>query len=106
MGDFNAPENSPAITVLTQGAGFIDTFRVVNPGIVGETVWQQVYVTRPTAFRRVDYVFLALGSDLPMHVFSSRVVLNTPKQQLDGRVLWPSDHYGVFTEFHIAPRPE
>lgn len=102
MGDFNAPENSPAITLLTRGAGFIDTFRTVNPRVVGETVWQHVYATRPTVFRRVDYVFFAPGTDIPMHVRSSRVVLNTPKQRQDGRVLWPSDHYGVFTEFHMT----
>jgi endonuclease/exonuclease/phosphatase family metal-dependent hydrolase len=106
MGDFNAPEDSPAITVLTEGAGFIDAFRAVNPRVVGETVWQQVYATRPTVFRRVDYLFLAPRPDLPMHVFSSRVVLNTPKQQPDGRVLWPSDHYGVFAEVQIAPRSD
>lgn len=106
MGDFNAPEDSPAITALTQKAGFIDTFRLMNPKEAGRTVWQRVDVAHSTVFRRVDYVFLAPGPTIPMRVSASRVVLNTPKQQLGGRVLWPSDHYGVFTEFHIAARVE
>ncbi|MGE0680346.1 MAG: endonuclease/exonuclease/phosphatase family protein [Candidatus Binatia bacterium] len=104
MGDFNAPEDSPTIAVLTQGAGFVDTFRLMNPKEAGKTVWQRVDVTYSTVFRRVDYVFLAPRPDLPMRVASSRVVLNTPRQQGGGRVLWPSDHYGVFTEVQITPR--
>lgn len=106
MGDFNAPEDSPAMTALTQGAGFIDTFRVVNPAVAGRTVWQQVNAAQPTVFRRVDYVLLAPGREIPGRVLASRVVLNTPQQLPDGQVLWPSDHYGVFTEVQLESRPE
>jgi endonuclease/exonuclease/phosphatase family metal-dependent hydrolase len=98
MGDFNAWENSPAITALTQQAGLIDTFRQANPTDAGLTVWQWVYAPRSTAFRRVDYLFLAPGQKVPGKVVSSRVVLNTPHRLPDGRTLWPSDHYGVLTE--------
>ena len=106
MGDFNAPEDSPAITTLTQGAGFVDTFRLVNPEIAGRTVWQRVDATQPTVFRRVDYLFLAPGWKIPGRVLASRVVLNTPRKLRDGRVLWPSDHYGVLTEVQIQERAE
>jgi len=40
MGDFNATEESPTITRLTQESGFVDAFRAANPGVVGPTVWQ------------------------------------------------------------------
>lgn len=106
MGDFNAPEDSPAITALTQGAGFVDAFRIVNPGVAGQTVWQQVDAPHPTVFRRVDYLFLAPGREVPGRVLSSRVVLNTPRRLVDGRTLWPSDHYGVLTEVQIEARTE
>ena len=106
MGDFNAAEDSPAITALTRGAGFVDAFRLMNPGAAGRTVWQRVNVPHPTVFRRVDYLFLAPGKEVPGRVLSSRVVLNTPRQLSDGRVLWPSDHYGVLTEVQIEARTE
>lgn len=105
MGDLNATENSPAITLLTEEAGFIDTFRVANPTAPGLTVWQWVYAPRPTVFRRVDYVFLLPGRDFPGKVLSSRVILNAPRRLQDGKVLWPSDHYGVLAEVAVFPPP-
>jgi len=102
MGDFNATENSPPIAVLTQ-AGFVDTFRVVNPTAPGLTVWQRVTVPRSTVSRRVDYLFLLPGKDFSGRVLSSRVVLNTPQYFPDGTALWPSDHYGVLTEVELLP---
>jgi len=106
MGDFNASEDSPAITALTQGGGFVDAFRLVNPGVAGLTVWQRVDAVHPTVFRRVDYLFIAPGREIPARVLSSRVVLNTPRRMEDGRALWPSDHYGVLTEVQIAAQAE
>jgi endonuclease/exonuclease/phosphatase family metal-dependent hydrolase len=103
MGDFNATESSPAITALTRQAGFVDTFRIANPNTPGLTVWQWVYAPRPTAFRRVDYLFLLPGTDFPGKVLNSRLVLNTPRHFADGYVLWPSDHYGVLTEVEFFP---
>ena len=103
MGDFNATEHSPAITALTQEAGFIDTFRVANPTAPGLTVWQWVYAPRPMAFRRVDYLFLLPGTDFPGKVLNSQLVLNVPGHLRDGQVLWPSDHYGVLTEVELFP---
>jgi endonuclease/exonuclease/phosphatase family metal-dependent hydrolase len=103
MGDFNAPEDSPAVGVLREKAGLVDTFRIMNPNSPGLTVWQWVYASRPTVFRRVDYIFLQPGSDFPGRVLSSRVILNTPHHLPDGKVLWPSDHYGVMTEVEVFP---
>jgi endonuclease/exonuclease/phosphatase family metal-dependent hydrolase len=103
MGDFNATESSPAITTLTRKAGFVDTFRAVNPTAPGLTVWQWVYAPRPTAFRRVDYLFLLPGADFPGKVLNSRLVLDVPRRFQDGQVLWPSDHYGVLTEVELFP---
>jgi len=103
MGDFNAPEGTPAITALTKEAGFVDTFRAANPTAPGATVWQRVYSPRPTAFRRVDYLFLLPGTDFPGKVRSSRVVLDVPQHFQDGQVLWPSDHYGVLSEVEVFP---
>jgi len=101
MGDFNAPESSPAIAVLTEDAAFTDAFRTANPAAPGMTVWQQVYSAGPTVRRRVDYVFLAPGTEVAGRVLGSRVVLDRPGQLPDGRVLWPSDHYGVLAEVEV-----
>jgi endonuclease/exonuclease/phosphatase family metal-dependent hydrolase len=105
MGDFNATENSPAMTALVNGTGLIDTFRAANPTAPGLTVWQWVYAPIPTVFRRVDYLLLLPGQDFPGRVLSSRVVLNTPRRFPDGKVLWPSDHYGVLAEVEVFSPP-
>ncbi len=103
VGDFNAVEDSASITFLTQESGFIDTFRQANPLAFGPTVWQWVYTSKAMASRRVDYVFLVPGKDIPGRVLSSRVILNSPRSLEDGEVLWPSDHYGVLTEVEVVP---
>ncbi|HEV8675877.1 MAG TPA: endonuclease/exonuclease/phosphatase family protein [Methylomirabilota bacterium] len=103
MGDFNAGETSPGILALTNGAGFVDAFRTANPGVPGLTVWQRVTAPRPTVFRRVDYLFLLPGTEVPGRVVGSRVVLDAPRQLPGGRVLWPSDHYGVLAELEVLP---
>ncbi len=103
MGDLNATEDSAAITILTQGAGFLDAFRIANPTAPGPTVWQRVDVAAPMARHRVDYILVAPGHAFPGRVRESRVVLDAPRPLPDSRVLWPSDHYGVFAEVNIFP---
>ncbi len=105
MGDFNAVETSPAIRLLTNDAGLIDTFRLKNPTDTGATVWQRVNNPQPMVSRRVDYLFLLPGTALPGHVRSSRVVLNAPRLLSDGRTLWPSDHHAVLSEIELSPLP-
>jgi len=58
-----------------------------------------VWLERPFASRRVDFILLAPGANTRGRVVASRVVLNQPSTQ--GRVLWPSDHYGVLSEVAI-----
>jgi endonuclease/exonuclease/phosphatase family metal-dependent hydrolase len=106
MGDFNATESSPGIQTLTNGAGFVDTFRVANPDAPGLTVWQRVTAPHPTVRRRVDYVFMLPGTQVPGRVVGSRVVLDAPRQLAEGKVLWPSDHYGVLSELEVIPSGE
>jgi exonuclease III len=101
MGDFNALEHTPAIMHLTQKAGLIDTFRLVNPTTPGLTVWQRVNASAPTVRRRVDYVFLLPGKAFPGRVRASQVILNAPQLLPDGRTLWPSDHFGVLSEVEV-----
>jgi endonuclease/exonuclease/phosphatase family metal-dependent hydrolase len=103
MGDFNATEDSPGVTALTLGGGFVDAFRAVNPTAPGLTVWQRVDAPVATVFRRVDYVFVLPGTSVPGHVRASRVVLDSPRRLADGKVLWPSDHYGVLAEIEVFP---
>jgi endonuclease/exonuclease/phosphatase family metal-dependent hydrolase len=103
MGDFNATETSPAVRLLTEEAGLIDTFRLKNPSAAGATVWQRVNHPQPMASRRVDYLFVLPGTTLPGDIRSSRVVLNSPRRLPDGRMLWPSDHYAVLSEIELAP---
>jgi endonuclease/exonuclease/phosphatase family metal-dependent hydrolase len=107
MGDFNAAEGSAAIAGLTGRVGLIDVFRTANPAEPGFTVWQRIEAPAPTVFRRVDYVLLLPGTAFPGRIRASRVVLDTPRRLPDGRVLWPSDHYGVLADIEMFPdRPD
>jgi endonuclease/exonuclease/phosphatase family metal-dependent hydrolase len=103
MGDFNAAEGSPALMALRERADFVDTFRATHPTLPGSTVWQRVDAATPTVHRRVDYIFLVPGERYHGKVLSSDVVLNRPRRFEGGRVLWPSDHYGVLTELTVFP---
>jgi len=105
MGDFNNVETSAVIRALTEEAGFVDTYRRANPGARGVTVWQRVDAPVATASRRVDYVFLVPGLRVAGGIRASRVILDTPHRFADGSVLWPSDHYGVFTEVELDDSP-
>ena len=68
-------------------------------------MWQRIEVERPTASRRVDFIFVLNGLESMTGVRSSRVVLDRPGRLPDGAPLWPSDHYGVFAEIEIASKP-
>jgi endonuclease/exonuclease/phosphatase family metal-dependent hydrolase len=106
MGDFNAPPTSPAVQLLTGDAGFVDAFARANPAAAGFTEGQDVTSSRPTASRRIDYVFLVPGAHSAGRVVTSRVVLDEPGGP--GRARWPSDHYGVLADIALgraAPSP-
>jgi endonuclease/exonuclease/phosphatase family metal-dependent hydrolase len=106
LGDLNAPEGSAAIAALTEGAGFVDAYRTANPTFPGATVWQRMEEPTPTVRRRVDYIFVVPGTEFAGKVLSSRVILDAPRQVGDGKVLWPSDHYGVLAAIEVFPRSD
>ena len=103
MGDFNAPEESSAIVALARQPGFLDAFRTANPTQPVFSVWQHMNVTAPTVRRRVDYLFVVAGKEVPGSVLSSRLVMNAPRSLGDAKPLWPSDHYGVLADIEIVP---
>ncbi len=104
MGDFNTGEQSPVLAGWQKEPGFIDVFRVANPGVSGGTVWQNIYVEWSTADRRVDFIFLANGTNgKDPVVHTSRLVFDQPGRFPNGDALWPSDHRGVLAEIELAP---
>jgi endonuclease/exonuclease/phosphatase family metal-dependent hydrolase len=101
MGDFNALEDSPAMAAFTHEAGFVDAFRSVYPTAAGFTCDQALYALTPTVSQRIDYLLVLPGAETPGKVCSSQVILHTPQQLADGRIVWPSDHYGVLAEVEV-----
>lgn len=104
MGDLNAGEQSSVLTGWQKEPGLIDVFRLANPGVPGGTVWQNIHAERPTADRRVDFIFLLDGKNGkgPI-VHSSRLAFDHPGRLPSGAVLWPSDHRGVLADIELAP---
>jgi endonuclease/exonuclease/phosphatase family metal-dependent hydrolase len=88
MGDLNTGEQSSVLTEWQKEPGFIDVFRVANPGISGGTVWQNIHVEWPTADRRVDFIFLLVGKNGqgPV-VHSSRLAFDHPGRLPNGDAL-------------------
>jgi endonuclease/exonuclease/phosphatase family metal-dependent hydrolase len=83
-GDFNVGEANEALRALTDGAAFVDTFRVAHP--------DATEVGTFTGFRsgriegeKIDYIFAQPGTE----VLSASIVRNSR----DGR--YPSDHFPV-----------
>ncbi len=104
MGDLNTGEQSQVLTGWQKDPGFIDVFRVVNPGVSGGTVWQNIHAEQPTAHRRVDFIFLLDGRNGKGPVVrSSRLAFDRPGRLPDGAALWPSDHRGVLVEIEVTP---
>jgi endonuclease/exonuclease/phosphatase family metal-dependent hydrolase len=103
MGDLNTGETAPGLAAF-RDHGFVDAFRATHPTTPGPTVWQRIDAAASTVQRRVDYVFVRSGPAAEAGVVSARVVLNTPRPQAEGGVLWPSDHYGVFAEVSLLRR--
>jgi endonuclease/exonuclease/phosphatase family metal-dependent hydrolase len=102
MGDLNTVEDAEGFAPFRE-RDFVDLYRTANPGSPGPTVWQRIHEPSPTVARRVDYILLRPGPGVSTDVVDSRVVLDRPGRRPDGRVLWPSDHYGVLAEVRLAP---
>lgn len=104
MGDLNTGEQSSVLAGWQKEPGFIDVFRLANPGISGGTVWQDIHVERSTADRRVDFIFLLGGRKVEGPIVrSSRLAFDRPGRLPSGAVLWPSDHRGVLADIELAP---
>ncbi|MEW6269711.1 MAG: endonuclease/exonuclease/phosphatase family protein [Thermodesulfobacteriota bacterium] len=102
MGDFNATADMPQMARLVLEARLEDAFHAANPTERGATVWQNPAAERRTVSRRVDFVLVGAGTERPGRVLESRVILDEPHRTRDGRVVWPSDHYGVLATIDVA----
>ena len=96
VGDFNTTEGSPVHQAAT-GAGFVDTYRAVEPTAAGHTSSQDITSPTATVGQRIDYVFARPGST-PLALADAEVIGDQPAPLPGGplgAVVWPSDHYGV-----------
>ena len=96
VGDFNSVEGDPRHQAVL-ARGFVDTFRVANPGVDGFTGGQDVVGPAPTVSERIDYVFARPGT-CELDVIESHVFGDTPEPREDAPgTVWPSDHFAVVT---------
>jgi len=99
MGDFNGASNTPPVVYLREIRKWIDTFWVKSPGVPGLTWdYRNPYAEaerEKMAERRIDYIFIRERTGPFEKILSSRVVFNEPS----GEGVFPSDHFGVVTEF-------
>lgn len=98
LGDFNtAPDTAPVI-FARDSKNWVDTYAEANPGSAGRTWdYRNPYAELERdkmAERRIDYIFITRKKDPFAKIVSSKLVFDKP----NGKV-WPSDHFGVLTEF-------
>jgi endonuclease/exonuclease/phosphatase family metal-dependent hydrolase len=98
-GDFNAEEHSHEIRGLTEVAGWIDSFRQLNPDDAGHTWGQSLAAATATAGSRIDFLFSAPSGGEHWDPRHSRLILDAAFPESRDGVLWASDHYGVLTDF-------
>jgi endonuclease/exonuclease/phosphatase family metal-dependent hydrolase len=98
-GDFNAEEHSHEIRWLTEIAGWLDSFRHLNPGAAGHTWGQALAAATATAGSRIDFLFSAPEASEHWEPYHSRLILDRSFPESRDAVLWASDHYGVLTDF-------
>lgn len=99
LGDFNMAAPAPGIVFLREIKQWVDTFGAVNPGDRGLTWdYRNPYAEeerKKMAERRIDYIFVRKSIGPFAKIRSSRVVFEKPSD----RGIYPSDHFGVLTEF-------
>ena len=99
MGDFNGAANTPPVVYLREIRKWIDTFWAKNPGDFGLTWdYRNPYAEaerEKMAERRIDYIFIREKIGAFAKIGASRVVFNEPSPE----GVWPSDHFGVMTQF-------
>jgi endonuclease/exonuclease/phosphatase family metal-dependent hydrolase len=105
MGDLNDAPGSPMYQVLV-GAGFIDVWRELRPGVVGNTCCHLDDLSNklPDLEQRIDYIF-ARGLERSHAGLLGQVerLGEVPADRIAGPVsqIWPSDHAGLFAEMHL-----
>ena len=103
LGDFNGGASTPPVVYLREMRRWIDTFYVKKPGELGLTwVYRNPYAEAERdkmAERRIDYIFITERTGPLEKIKSSAVVFDQPSPA----GIFPSDHFGVLTEFSHAP---
>jgi endonuclease/exonuclease/phosphatase family metal-dependent hydrolase len=100
LGDFNGGANTPPVVYLREIRKWIDTFYVKNPGHLGLTWdYRNPYAEaerEKMAERRIDYIFIRERTGPFEKIRSSAVIFDQPSPQ----GIFPSDHFGMMTEFN------
>jgi endonuclease/exonuclease/phosphatase family metal-dependent hydrolase len=105
LGDLNDAPGSAMHQVLV-GAGFIDVWRALRPGVVGNTCCHLDDLSNklPDLDQRIDYIF-ARGLERPHAGLLGQVELlgEVPADRIPGPVseIWPSDHAGLAAELRL-----
>jgi endonuclease/exonuclease/phosphatase family metal-dependent hydrolase len=103
-GDFNAREESPQISLLSER--WIDTYRHSNPTGLGLTCCAEPLSgldIDSKLEKRIDYLFLVPDEDLDFKIVDSILVLDHPIG-IENEKLWISDHIGILTTIGIPPQ--
>ena len=105
MGDLNDTPGSPMYQVLVD-AGFIDVWRALRPGVVGNTCCHSDDLSNklPELEQRIDYIF-ARGLERPHAGLRVQVerLGEVPADRIPGPVskIWPSDHAGLAAKLRL-----
>jgi hypothetical protein len=109
LGDFNDVPSSPMHGVVT-GAGFVDAWAEMRPGVTGLTCCHVEVLSNARArdafSQRIDYVFARgfafRNGDL---LGSIRLTGALPRDRIAGPLttIWPSDHAGVAARLILPP---
>jgi beta-glucosidase len=104
MGDFNGASNTPPVVYLREIRKWTDTFWAKRPGDLGLTWdYRNPYAAaerEKMAERRIDFIFVRERMGPFQRIVSSQLVFNEPS----ATGVWPSDHFGVMTEFANSSR--
>lgn len=87
-GDFNAPVDTPEITLVTE-AGFADAFGALHPAADSVTTLNVALGHTP---RRIDHVFYEPSAFRPVE---ARLLFAEPTPE----GVWATDHFGVLVRF-------
>jgi len=103
MGDFNDPPGSSMYGVLT-GAGLIDAWRALRPGVAGNTCCHAADLSDAVARfdQHIDFVFVRGLSEHAAKLQGSITLFgDQPSERAPGPVhpVWPSDHAGLIATF-------